>query len=366
MSINYKNDERAVVTLDAGGTNMVFGAMQGCAFITEKVELPSNSKDLGGCLSTMVKGFEQVIKMLKKKPVAISFAFPGPADYTNGVIVGDLPNFPSFRRGVALGAYLEKKFSLPVFINNDGNLFAYGEARAGCLPWLNSEIECRGSEKRYNNLIGITIGTGFGCGIVINGRLLVGDNGIASYLWCARNNILPGLIAEEGVSIRAVQREYASLSGDERALTPKEIFHIAEGDESGDQEAAFKSFVELGRCAGQIMATACSIIDGAVVIGGGITGAAKYIMPSFMKELKACLTISDGRKIPVLQSDYIYMEGEKDLEFLASINPSELRVYDSDEIARYNSVRCNPVMLSMLGANEAISAGAYIFALENL
>ena len=49
------------------------------------------------------------------------------ADYAHGII-GDLPNFPGFRGGVALGPYLEHVFGIPVFINNDGNLFAYGEA----------------------------------------------------------------------------------------------------------------------------------------------------------------------------------------------------------------------------------------------
>lgn len=66
-------------------------------------------------------------RQLENEPVAISFAFPGPADYKNGVI-GDLPNFPVFRGGVALGAFLEEEFGIPVYINNDGNLFAYGEA----------------------------------------------------------------------------------------------------------------------------------------------------------------------------------------------------------------------------------------------
>ena len=68
------------------------------------------------------------------KPVAISFAFPGPADYPNGIIGGYLPNFPSFREGVALGPFLEYKFGIPVFINNDGDLFAYGEGWAAHCP----------------------------------------------------------------------------------------------------------------------------------------------------------------------------------------------------------------------------------------
>ena len=128
---NFKTDSRIVLTLDAGGTNMVFGAMKGGEYIVEPLNLASNSHDLDLCLKTMVDGFQSVIDRLDTKPVAISFAFPGPADYPNGIIGGYLPNFPSFRDGVALGPFLEYKFGIPVFINNDGDLFAYGEALGG-------------------------------------------------------------------------------------------------------------------------------------------------------------------------------------------------------------------------------------------
>ena len=77
----YRNDKRTVITLDAGGTNFVFSAMRGCKFIVDPVTYPSGSHDLDLCLSTMVKGFEEVISKLDERPVAISFAFPGPADY---------------------------------------------------------------------------------------------------------------------------------------------------------------------------------------------------------------------------------------------------------------------------------------------
>ena len=157
---NFQTDSRIVLTLDAGGTNMVFGAMQGGEFIVEPITMPSNANDLDLCLETMVVGFKAVINRLKEKPVAISFAFPGPADYPNGIIGGYLPNFPSFRDGVALGPFLSDKFGIPVFINNDGDLFAYGEALGGCLPETNAKLKEAGCSKQYRNLIGYTFGTG--------------------------------------------------------------------------------------------------------------------------------------------------------------------------------------------------------------
>ena len=76
-----------------------------------------------------------------------------------------------------MGAFLEEEFGIPVYINNDGNLFAYGEALAGILPSINEELKAAGNPKRYKNLLGITLGTGFGAGVVIDNCLLAGDNG---------------------------------------------------------------------------------------------------------------------------------------------------------------------------------------------
>ena len=94
--MNTFEDKRIVLTLDAGGTNFVFSAIQGNQEIVEPVRLASNAQDLKVCLDTIVKGFQQVLESLSQSPVAISFAFPGPADYPNGII-GDLPNLPAFR-----------------------------------------------------------------------------------------------------------------------------------------------------------------------------------------------------------------------------------------------------------------------------
>lgn len=96
----------------------------------------------------MVTGFSAIKLKLPEDPVAISFAFPGPADYVNGII-GDLKNLPAFQGGVALGAFLRNKFGIPVFINNDGDLFAYGEALAGALPEVNRMLRDAGKNKMY-------------------------------------------------------------------------------------------------------------------------------------------------------------------------------------------------------------------------
>ena len=86
---------------------------------------------------------------------------------------------------------LEEKFGIPVFINNDGDLFVYGEAIAGFLPYVNGLLEKAGSPKRYKNLFGVTLGTGFGGGIVRDGELFIGDNSMAGEVWLLRNKLQP-------------------------------------------------------------------------------------------------------------------------------------------------------------------------------
>ena len=268
----YRYDNRVVITLDAGGTNLVFGAMQANKFIVDPITLPSNADNLDKCLATMVEGFQAVIDKLEEKPVAISFAFPGPADYPNGIIGGYLPNFPSFREGVALGPFLEYKFGIPVFINNDGDLFAYGEALGGALPEVNARLEALGSPKRYKNLVGYTFGTGLGIGIVVNNELNRGDNSCVE-TFCLKHKKMPDIIVEDGAAIRAVKRVYGELSGNpDHGLEPKDLCDIADGKREGDTEAARKAFAEMGEIAGDAMATAVTLIDGLIVIGGGITG----------------------------------------------------------------------------------------------
>ena len=62
--MDYTNDKRVVLTLDAGGTNFVFSAMQGMKEVATPVRLPSCANDLDKSLESMVQGFSQVIEQL--------------------------------------------------------------------------------------------------------------------------------------------------------------------------------------------------------------------------------------------------------------------------------------------------------------
>ena len=362
----YSHDNRVVITLDAGGTNLVFGAMQANRFIVEPITLPSHAEDLDKCLATMVEGFRAVIGCLSEKPVAISFAFPGPADYPNGIIGGYLPNFPSFRDGVALGPFLEATFGIPVFINNDGDLFAYGEALGGALPQVNARLEALNSPKRYKNLVGYTFGTGFGVGIVVDNRLNRGDNSCVE-TFCLRHKKMPEIIVEEGVSIRAVERVYGELSGDpNHGLEPREICDIADGKRPGNVGAARQAFAEMGEIAGDAMATAVTLIDGLIVIGGGITAARKWIMPSLLKELRSKMHTLSGDELNRVQMKVYDLDDEAEFREFAKGRLQPLKVYGTNHYVAYDPQKRIGVMISKLGASQAISVGAYAFALSQL
>lgn len=362
----YSNDQRVVITLDAGGTNFVFGAMRANEFIIEPITIPSNAANLDKCLATMVEGFHTVIAQLDAKPSAISFAFPGPADYPNGIIGGYLPNFPSFRDGVALGPFLEATFGIPVFINNDGDLFAYGEALGGTLPEVNARLAAAGSPKRYKNLVGYTFGTGFGMGIVIDNRLNRGDNSCVE-TFCLRHKKQPEVIVEEGVAVRAIKRVYGELSGNkDHGLEPRDICEIADGKRPGNIEAAQKAFAELGEIAGDAMATAVTIIDGLIVIGGGITAARRHIMPSLLRELRGKMHTVSGEELNRVQMKVYDLDDESEFAAFVKGDLQQIKVYGSEHTVAYDPQKRIGVMISKLGASHAISVGAYAFALSQL
>lgn len=361
----YQDDNRVIITLDAGGTNFVFTALQANKFIIDPIILPSYADSLDKCIGQIILGFEMVIDKLEEEPEAISFAFPGPADYPRGIIGGFLANFPAFRDGVALGPLLEDRFNLPVFINNDGDLFAYGEALAGKLPEINLNLANLGGEKVYRSLIGYTFGTGFGIGHVYNNCLHLGDNSCIE-TFCLRNKHNPNITTEEGVSARAITSVYSELSGSSDSLEPHEIFDIAEGITPGNQEAAKEAFARMGEIAGSAMATASTLLDGIIVIGGGITAASKYIMPALLAEMRNTIKTLNDETVHLVQSKVYNLDDKEEFAEFAMGKARPIKVYGSDKEVMYDEEKRIGVSISTIGASKAISLGAYNYALNQL
>ena len=271
-----------------------------------------------------------------------------------------------FREGVALGPFLEAKFGIPVFINNDGDLFAYGEALGGALPEVNARLEELGCPKKYKNLIGYTFGTGLGIGVVVNGRLNRGDNSCVE-TFCLKHKKMPDIIVEDGAAIRAVKRVYGELTGNpDHGLEPKDICDIADGKRDGDREAARKAFAEMGEIAGDAMATAVTLIDGLIVIGGGVTGARRWIMPTLFEELRSKIHTISGDELNRVQMKVYDLDNEEEFREFAKGSQRPLKVYGTDRYVAYDPQKRIGVMISKLGASKAISVGAYAFALSQL
>lgn len=364
---NPTTDQRTILTLDAGGTNFVFSSIKGNKESSKSFTLPAVTDNIDTCLETIIKGFNMVKGQLSESASAISFAFPGPADYENGII-GDLPNFPAFKGGIPLGPILEEIFQIPTFINNDGNLYAYGEALVGFLPELNKKLKEKGSTKKCKNVIGITLGTGFGCGITLNNKLLAGDTSCGAEIHNTLNKNSSSWNAEESVSTRAIQRVYAeeSKTAFNSKLKPKEIYNIASGKTKGNKKAALKAFESYGEALGSSIANVVTLIDGIIVLGGGITAAWNLFSPAMFKELNRKYENHLGEKSNRLSFKVFNLEDESTFDEFAEGKVTELKIPNSDKIIKYDDMPRTGVGVSKIGGSQAIMLGAYAFALQQL
>jgi glucokinase len=361
-----QDDRRVVLTLDAGGTNFVFSAMRGGEPLGEALSLPARGDDQQACLGVLVDGFARLREQAGTRPAAISFAFPGPADYPAG-IVGNAHNLPAFREAVPLGPMLEDHFGVPVFINNDGGLFAYGEAIAGFLPHLNALLAGVGSHRRYRTLFGATLGTGFGGGIVLGGGLHFGDNGAAAEVCGLRGKLERDHCVEDGVSIRAVRGEYARRAGIslEACPEPREVFEIAEGRLPGDRAAAVEAFRRMGEVAGDALAHVVTLLDCPVVLGGGLSGAASVFLPALVEEMNAVLRCAGGG-MPRTPVRVCNLEDPVERDAFLGCPLQGMTVPGSGRRVTYDPAKRVAVGLSRLGTSRAVAVGAYALALESL
>lgn len=365
--MNCAEDRRIVLTLDAGGTNFVFSAIQGNREIVEPVRLPSETQVLDKSLKTIEAGFRAVMNKLDEKPVAISFAFPGPADYPNGII-DNVGNLPAFAGGVPLGPWLEKQFDMPVFINNDGDLFVYGEAISGLLPKINQKLEEAGSPKRYSTLFGVTLGTGFGGGLVHKGQLFIGDNSNATEVWLLRNKVRPECFIEDGASIRAVKNSYAKNAGIDPAdaPSPKEIEDIAFDQMEGDKAAAIEAYRELGEIIGEALSTIATLFDGIIVIGGGLAYGHKLFMTAVLDAMNGSIEKYDGSELPrIVQRTFNLEDADQLVEFTKG-DTKQIPMPGTGETLAYDPLKRVGIGISNLGTSEAVGIGAYAFALNQL
>jgi len=151
-------EKKNILGIDLGATN-VRGGLVNENSISKIVSSRIHSN---GSVDQVLQDVTGTIdKLMDDSVAAIGIGVPSVVDIEQGIVY-DVQYIPSWKE-VPLKKILEEKYAVPVFVNNDANCFALGEYYFG---------KGRGS----NSMIGLTLGTGIGAGIIINHRLYAGPN----------------------------------------------------------------------------------------------------------------------------------------------------------------------------------------------
>jgi glucokinase len=203
---------------------------------------------------------------------------------------------------------------------------------------------------------------------VRDGALFIGDNSMAGEIWLARHKLERDTNAEEGASIRAVRRAYATEAGLrlEDAPEPKVIYEIAEGTAAGNRAAAREAFRRMGEVAGDAIAQATTLLDGLVAIGGGIAGAHRQFLPAIVDEMNGTYQAPGGERFRRLAQRAFNLEDPRQMEAFLQGETKELTVPGSSRKVRFDGLQRTGVGISRLGTSAAAAVGAYAFALKSL
>ena len=131
-------------------------------------------------------------------------------------------------------------------------------------------------------------------------------------------------------------------------------------------EAAKEAFATLGRVAGDAMATAVTLMDGLIVIGGGLSAASKYFMPALIDEMRSRIKTMSGDELNRVQMNVYNLDDEVDFEKFANGNSTKIKVYGTDKEVVYDPEKRVGITISDIGASNAVSLGAYLYAIDNI
>ncbi len=198
---------------------------------------------------------KRVVKQAKAEagvegaPAVVGMGSSGPLD-TKGRVLQDRDSLPHLF-GFAIGRFCKKEFGADLHLENDAACFALGEA-------------ARGAGRGHEIVLGVTLGTGFGCGITIRGRLYSGaTNNAGEVAYCRVGDS----DFDHACSGSGVVREYRRRVEAEASegITAKDV-----GDLAGQgARAAIEAWQAFGRDVGTAIGTLCGVIDPSVVVIGG-------------------------------------------------------------------------------------------------
>jgi glucokinase len=203
-----------VIGVDIGGTNLRAGVVMNGGLVRKSDVVLTRKDSLSDTLSQLIN----LLRPLVGNAVSgIGVGVPSVVDVKKGIVY-NVMNIPSWER-VELKALLEEEFGVPVFINNDVNCFTLGEHRYGLA-------------RDYSSVVGMTIGTGLGSGIIINNQLYSGSNcgageiGLLPYLDHTLEYYACSSFFEAIHGITAMEAEQLARQGDLRGLHIWEQFGV--------------------------------------------------------------------------------------------------------------------------------------------
>ena len=269
-----------IIGVDLGGTKIRAGINSDGIISDHRFTLLHSKDSLDSTLSQL-KTF--IAQLIKPGILGIGIGVPSIVDVDKRIVY-NVVNIPSWER-VELKDILEKEFKLPVFVNNDVNCFVLGEQRYG-------------QAKNYSSLVGLTIGTGLGSGIITNGKLYSGANcgaGEIGYLPYLKHNLehyCSGIFFELEKNTTAIKVFNDASAGDDSAL------------------AIWREFgVHMGNAVKCVM---YAYDPEAIIIGGSVANAYKFFQDSMKKEMQDFLFPGSLKKLKIILSD------NKDIQLLGA------------------------------------------------
>lgn len=254
--------EKVVIGADVGGTKIKAGAVKADGtIIGNPVTIATGATDsretVAGRIIRSIHEVTQQLAELNMHVDGIGLGVTGPLDVKSGKILV-CPTLPTMN-DYPLKAHVMEQFGKPVVMNNDANAMMLGETY-----W--------GAGRGYKNVLGITLGTGLGCALILNGKIWMGATETAGEIWTSPYK---GGIIEDEVSGRGITAKYKRLTG--VASEAKEIAVLAR---KGDQ-AAIQAWNDFGRDVAYALGWSVNLIDPEIIIiGGSISNALDLFYPA--------------------------------------------------------------------------------------
>lgn len=268
-----------IIGVDLGGTNIRAGKVAEQTIIqTTKTPTPSSGTEQ----EVLEKLFSVIDGCFDENTKSIGVGVPSVVDVEKGIVY-DVINIPSWKV-VPLKEILETRYKIPVYINNDANCFALGEKYFG-------------KAKSYRSIVGLTIGTGMGSGLIFNGKLYEGINcgagevGNISYLNSNYEHYCSGQFFTE-----------------EKSVSAEVAFNLAE---KGDKDS-LQMFAEYGFHMGQAIKSILYAYDPEIIIlGGSLTKSYQYFKSAMFEAIQdfAYRNVLTNLKIEVSELEHSAIYG---------------------------------------------------------